>query len=248
MDVLRSSSTAPMDICDRPTVVVLDRTRDGEVDTSKGTLAAIVDIKRTSSSKYSLKKELRSVRLLGLARCVVASKAGAGSRPAVVEGTIKKRLAEELQPAVGKPSYHSPVSDVVRLNQLHQAARRRHDKRRKLYSSSVAAGLDLPVVDECFAEFDDVLQEAVRRLEPFYSDGYFEKDAKYNDAEMNRLTLGSFCSLRCVASASENFEVMNLADTGSARTRYEKAIEIMDRNCWEMEKALRDAGRKYGEI
>ena len=232
---------------DRPTLVVLDRTAHGSnVDTTKGTIAALVDIKMTSSSKYSLKKSLRSVRLVGLARCTIEDiQPRSDPLDDTLEGVVRACLSDEQIDGVGRPSFHSPVSDVVKLNQLLRAAGRAHDRRRRVYSEFIAAGLD-GIVDECFNSFDAVVDEGVRRLQLFYNPSYF-KDTNYN-SELNRLVIGSYCALKIVQTASEDWELRKFTEITSARDRYEKAIEVMERHTVEMKKKIDELGKRPGGL
>lgn len=49
LNILKLSTSSPLQLSNKPTLVVLDRTSYGSnVDTTKGTIAALVDIKMTS--------------------------------------------------------------------------------------------------------------------------------------------------------------------------------------------------------
>ncbi|GMI12903.1 hypothetical protein TrLO_g3692 [Triparma laevis f. longispina] len=197
----------------------------------------------TSDSKFSLKKTLRSVRLVGLARCTIENVRS--NNEEMFEGGVRARLSDEQVDGVGRPSFHSPVSDVVKLNQLLRASSRAHDRRRKVYSTYISLGFS-GVVDECFNNFDSIVDEGVRRLKLFYSDGYFS-ESNYN-SELNRLVTGSYCAVKIVQSVCGEREIRGFMEITSARERYENAIEVMERHTVEMLREINEGDERPGGL
>lgn len=159
---------------------------------------------------------------------------------------IRFRVRSPANPTgLGRTSFHSPVSDVVKLNQLLRASSRAHDRRRKVYSTYISLGFS-GVVDECFNNFDSIVDEGVRRLKLFYSDGYFS-ESNYN-SELNRLVTGSYCAVKIVQSVCGEREIRGFMEITSARERYENAIEVMERHTVEMLREINEGDERPGGL
>ncbi len=242
MSALNYATTSNKQILSSPAVLVQDKDRP-----ERATLAAVVDVRReTPESRFSLssdKLKLRSCRLLGLARVSVKTLEADGVP--LAEGRLL--VSDELQPAVGRPSYHSPVSDMHTLNRFSVQLGRAHEKRRSLYTKTLALrseleerGVDLEEVppsgevDYVFSPFQAMLNEAVDRIKRYYGLGYF--DDFTGDGEVRRLELGSYVSWRMVASVASTMEIRRGCEGNmGARERYEMAIEVMQRHRWSLE-------------